>query len=223
MIDGDSDQENEEDDDVDDLDDDPILEHRSFRHPGGVNRIRMMRHPDVSIAATWSDTGRVLIWDMSDLVKALDVPGHKASTDLKPLHEVKHSTEGFAMDWSIRTPGRLLTGDCAHQILLTEKTQGGPWVTEKGGYQGHSGSVEDLQWSPSQDNVFASCSVDQTVKVWDTRQRKKCGMSLHAHDCDVNVISWNCKVNYLMASGADDGTFSIWDLRQTQRFVLWKC
>jgi len=37
------------------------------------------------------------------------------------------------------------------------------------GLQGHKKSVEDVQFSPSQDQVLASCSVDQTVKLWDLR------------------------------------------------------
>jgi ribosome assembly protein RRB1 len=65
------------------------------------------------------------------------------------------------------------------------------WITSGEAFRGHDESVEDLQWSPSEDNVFASCSVDKTIKVWDTRMKSKYGASVVGHDTDINVISWN--------------------------------
>lgn len=48
-----------------------------------------------------------------------------------------------------------------------------------------------LQWSPTEADVFASCSVDGTICIWDVRTEKKLCMSIKAHNADVNVISWN--------------------------------
>jgi ribosome assembly protein RRB1 len=80
--------------------------------------------------------------------------------------------------------------------------------------QGHKGSIEDLQWSPTQANVIASCSSDKTIKLWDLRATQMKPMrSWVAHDCDVNVISWNPEIKFLLASGDDKGEFRIWDLR----------
>jgi ribosome assembly protein RRB1 len=96
-------------------------------------------------------------------------------------------------------------------------TDGGAWQTAPQPFVGHQQSVEDLQWSPTEDTVFASCSADQTVKIWDTRAPKRPCLSLHAHQSDVNVISWNRIVSYLLASGSDEGVFSVWDLRSLQQ------
>lgn len=48
-----------------------------------------------------------------------------------------------------------------------------------------------LQWSPTEADVFASCSVDGTIAIWDIRKGKKPCISIKAHKDDVNVISWN--------------------------------
>lgn len=53
------------------------------------------------------------------------------------------------------------------------------------------------QWSPTEADVFASCSVDQTLRIWDARRKDGSVISIKSHDSDVNVISWN---RYLFVS-----------------------
>lgn len=48
-----------------------------------------------------------------------------------------------------------------------------------------------MQWSPTEADVFASCSVDGTLRIWDTRRREGSAISIKAHSADINVISWN--------------------------------
>lgn len=48
-----------------------------------------------------------------------------------------------------------------------------------------------VQWSPSDKDVFASCSVDGTIAIWDIRIGKSPATSIQAHKADVNVITWN--------------------------------
>ena len=122
------------------------------------------------------------------------------------------------MDWS--TPNdsasdvKLLTGDCASQIHLSTFTDSG-YVPSSAPFTSHTSSIEDLQWSPSEQTVFASCSADRSVRVWDTRARNRQAVVniLDAHSEDVNVINWNRNTEYLLASGGDDGMVKVWDLR----------
>ena len=108
---------------------------------------------------------------------------------------------------------RLLTGDCSKYIYLWNPTQGG-WDVDKVPFSAHNGSVEDIQWSPNEDNVFASCSVDKTIRIWDIRKKTQSALTVQAHNSDVNVISWNRIAGHALLSGADDGTIKAWDLRK---------
>lgn len=144
-----------------------------------------------------------------------------------------HGVEGFSMDFSRVHAGRLATGDvsggmfvwdplASAQVATLGTTAGGSgagvngvsWRVRPARYAGHSGSVEDLQWSPTEPEVLASCSVDRSVCVWDTRTPAKPAFRVVASAShDINVLSWNRKVPYLLLSGADDGEFCVWDLR----------
>lgn len=86
---------------------------------------------------------------------------------------------------------RLASGDCDKYIHVWDRHEGGSWVVNKAPCVGHEASVEDIAWSPNEPHVFVSGSVDQSVKVWDVRASQKMALSIHAHDCDVNVLTWN--------------------------------
>lgn len=228
----DSDSDND-DDDNDDLDENPIIEHRSIPHQGGVNRIRAQPLPAAAPlplpsqpyhVATWAETGKVHIWDIQPLVESLDVPG--TSFDKSRVHAPVFTinshgrTEGFAMDWASSGPSslRLLTGDIHSRIFLATSTPSG-FNPLSQPFTSHTSSVEDIQWSPSEPTVFASCSADRSVQIWDVRSkgRKSVAGIASAHESDVNVISWNRLTTYLLLSGGDEGGIKVWDLRNVKK------
>jgi ribosome assembly protein RRB1 len=258
--DGGSDDE-DDDDDEEEEELDPILEHYSFPHPtGGVNRIRVCPH-NSDIVGVWSDGGVVSLYDIGGALDLLDrsslMAGNKKKsgggvadgTAIMGQHVRKmrkepffvysgHSSEGYAIDWSRVTPGRLATADCDGNIHVWNATHpvnddivkkhdgkkmsssvSSPWCNSSFSvtptYSAHGDnidnpSVEDLQWSPTEATVLASAECGGYIRIYDIRCPGKSMISnkIHASGADVNVISWNRLVGNLLASGGDDGTSS---------------
>jgi len=207
------DSDSDEDSDEEEEYEDPILETSSFTTQG-VNRVKVMPQQNKNnLIAMWSDTGKVHVYDYNKYITAVD----NGSSSLLPKKEGSkystsvHKNEGFALDWSPTVMGRLLSGDCDKYIYETDFYTN---TTISQPYSSHTASVEDVQWSPVEKEVFASCSVDKTVKIWDSRATaRKAMITVKVHESDVNTLSWNKKVPYLLATGSDDCSFKIWDMR----------
>ncbi|CAH2091321.1 unnamed protein product [Euphydryas editha] len=223
----------EEDDDDDDDDEDeeskPQMTFSFIKHQGCVNRIRATNLKNSVLAASWSELGRVDVWNITQQLQAVDEPAllerynlDTVNNPVKPLYSFNgHQQEGFGIDWCPTEQGVLATGDCRRDIHIWKPNEGGTWTVDQRPLIGHTSSVEDIQWSPSERNVLASCSVDKTIRIWDTRAapQKACMLTVeNAHENDINVISWNDKDPYI-ASGGDDGFVHIWDLRKFPRNI----
>ena len=68
---------------------------------------------DKVLAATWADTGKVHIWDLSRPLNAVNdssIMSTYTRTQESPMALFTfagHQVEGFAMDWCPTVPGRL--------------------------------------------------------------------------------------------------------------------
>ncbi|XP_017128764.1 glutamate-rich WD repeat-containing protein 1 [Drosophila elegans] len=225
-------QEEEEDEELEDDQDDvadreelrkPQMTCALIKHQGCVNRVRARRLGNTVFAASWSELGRVNIWNLSQPLQAVEdsklLKQYEQQNEARPVFSFGgHQQEGFAVDWSPSAEGVLATGDCRRDIHVWSPLEDGTWKVDQRPLAGHSHSVEDLQWSPNERSVLASCSVDKTIRIWDCRAspQKACMLTCQdAHESDVNVISWNHSEPFI-ASGGDDGFLHIWDLRQFQ-------
>uniref|UniRef100_A0A7S4ALY1 Histone-binding protein RBBP4-like N-terminal domain-containing protein n=1 Tax=Pseudo-nitzschia australis TaxID=44445 RepID=A0A7S4ALY1_9STRA len=209
------------DEDDQDLDLDPILEHYSLPHYGGVNRLRAMPQ-NQNIVATWSDVGKINIYDIGELRDRFEVSEGRGRASSSKSNGTNgpfftydgHSTEGFAVDWSRTKKGALATGDNEGSIHLWSPHEDGSSYTVTPSYETPGVSIEDLQWSPSEETVFSVAESNGHVAIYDTRAPNRTMLRPNLHpNTDVNVLSWNKMVSNLLATGADDGTLCVWDLR----------
>ncbi|XP_042596607.1 glutamate-rich WD repeat-containing protein 1 [Cyprinus carpio] len=212
----------ESDDDEEDEEKKPELELAMMPHYGGINRVRVTQRGEQTFAALWSEKGQVEIFDLRPQLEAVHSSAAmsafiKQQKEATPLFSFSgHMSEGFAIDWSPKVPGRLVSGDCKKNIHVWEPQEGGTWKVDQRPFSSHSKSVEDLQWSHTEATVFASCSVDQSIRIWDIRAPPNSMLSANeAHSSDINVISWNRTEPFIL-SGGDDGLLKVWDLRQFQ-------
>ncbi|KAH8705295.1 WD40-repeat-containing domain protein [Talaromyces proteolyticus] len=216
----------ESDSDSDDDSSDPILESKTIPLGSTTNRIRAHQTPNSSgdltkppqtITATMLENSQVVIHDVTPYLTSFDVPGSIIPPSAsKPISTLRmHKSEGYALDWSPLQPlGKLLTGDNDGLIYVTTRTEGGGWVTDSRAFVGHTSSIEELQWSPNEKNVFASASSDGSVKVWDVRSKsRKPAVDVKISNTDINVMSWSNQTFHLLATGDDAGQWGVWDLR----------
>ena len=78
---------------------------------------------------------------------------------------------------------------------------------------GHEFVVYQGVWHPTHQDILASCSGDETCRVWDLRNGKEV-KSIKAHDNEILCLDFNKYENYV-ATGSTDSEIKVWDLRST--------
>ena len=225
----------EEDDEEEEDKINPFMKYEKIKVNGNINRVKSMKNS--SICALWNDSPSVDIIDCEELFNNIeyqeeirveeDIDINKKNKNKKQKKDIKYKkifkktlpqkAEGFAIDWNNINPFVLALGGYDKKVsIFKPKDENVSDIILYGDYLlGHTDSVEDIQWSPNEENVLASCGIDKSIRFWDIRENSKNPPKIikNAHNSDVNVISWNSIRNHLFASGGDDNTFKVWDLR----------
>lgn len=108
---GEEESSDEESDDEDN--EEPNMASAMVKHLGCVNRIRSCNIDNVTLAATWSELGRVNIWNLTKQMQLLDNPvelaayikNNKGNSVMPIFTFTGHQQEGFGIDWSKSQPG----------------------------------------------------------------------------------------------------------------------
>uniref|UniRef100_F1L0B5 Glutamate-rich WD repeat-containing protein 1 n=1 Tax=Ascaris suum TaxID=6253 RepID=F1L0B5_ASCSU len=205
----------------------PRLHAAIIPHHGGINRLRVATLGDSRVCAVWNELAKVQLWNLNGALKEVSgMEGASRSVKLRerPLFSfVGHRAEGYALAWSPIRLGSLASGDNNRNMHVWSMGEGGQWAVDQRPLTGHTGAIEDIAWSPTEESLLASCAGDGSVKLWDTRSAPAdaCVCTVpDAHESDVNVLSWN-KQEPLLVTGGDDATLRVWTLKTIQvRVVL---
>lgn len=185
-------------------------------------------HPDGSRFATGGqgeDAGKIIIWNMGPVREENE---EKDECVPKVLCQMdNHLACVNCVRWS--RDGRFLaSGGDDKLIMIWQTSRYGVGSTVFGSdckvieswrpvhtLRGHTGDVLDLAWSPS-DVWFATCSIDNTVIVWNAEQFPEQVAVLKGHTGLVKGITWDPVGKYL-ATQSDDKTLRIWRTRDWQQ------
>ncbi|KAH7958413.1 hypothetical protein HPB49_001382 [Dermacentor silvarum] len=187
-------------------------------------------HPDGSRFATGgqgSDCGQICVWNMAPVAREEEelsdsVPKLLCQMDnhLACVNCVRWSSDGrhlasggddkVIMIWMIGRYGMSSSG----MFGGGGKTNVEHWKCVST-LRGHSGDVLDLAWSPF-DSWLASCSVDNTVVIWNAKRWQEILAVLKGHTGLVKGVSWDPVGKYI-ASQSDDKSLRVWRTHDWQQ------
>ncbi|KAL8271949.1 hypothetical protein Esti_004073 [Eimeria stiedai] len=91
--------------------------------------------------------------------------------------------------------------------------------------KGHTGSIQDLAFSPFYESILASGSEDMTIRIWDVPSDPPPGHELKdpvailsGSSKKVIATEWNPVADFVLASGCFDGTVALWNVDSASLF-----
>ncbi|XP_037536113.1 protein HIRA [Nematolebias whitei] len=180
-------------------------------------------HPDGTKFATGGqgeDSGKVMIWNMAPVLREEDeknenIPKMLCQMDnhLACVNCVRWSNNGLylasggddklVMVWKrAALIGPSTVFGSSNKLANVEQWR---CVTV---LRNHTGDVMDVAWSPH-DVWLASCSVDNTIVIWNARKFPEMVTCLRGHTGLVKGLTWDPVGKYI-ASQADDHSLKVW-------------
>ncbi|XP_020852063.1 protein HIRA isoform X1 [Phascolarctos cinereus] len=180
-------------------------------------------HPDGTKFATGGqgqDSGKVVIWNMAPVLKEEDEKNENIPKMLCQMDN--HLACVNCVRWS--NSGMYLASGGDDKLIMVWKraTYIGPSTVFGSSsklanveqwrcvsiLRSHSGDVMDVAWSPH-DAWLASCSVDNTVVIWNAVKFPEILATLRGHSGLVKGLTWDPVGKYI-ASQADDRSLKVW-------------
>nr|GEU72260.1 WD-40 repeat-containing protein MSI4-like [Tanacetum cinerariifolium] len=112
----------------------------------------------------------------------------------------------YVVLWSIHDHiSTLAGGESANPAGSIVKTADSASLGPRGIFQGHTDTVEDVQFCPTSTQEFCSVGDDSCLILWDARVGTDPITKVEkAHNADVHCVDWNPKdENYILTGSAD--------------------
>ncbi|XP_069071427.1 protein HIRA isoform X4 [Pleurodeles waltl] len=180
-------------------------------------------HPDGTKFATGGqgqDSGKVVIWNMPPILKEDDEKNESVPKMLCQMDN--HLACVNCVRWSNSGVYLASGGDDKLIMLWKRAAYIGPSTVFGSSnklanveqwrcvsiLRSHTGDVMDVAWSPH-DAWLASCSVDNTVVIWNALKFPEIIATLQGHSGLVKGLTWDPVGKYI-ASQADDRSLKVW-------------
>ncbi|MEE6479714.1 hypothetical protein FKM82_012347 [Ascaphus truei] len=110
-----------------------------------------------------------------------------------------HSAKVHSVAWSC-DGRRLASGsfDKTASVFVLEKDR----LVKENNYRGHSDSVDQLCWHPSNPDLFVTASGDKTIRIWDVRTAK-CTATVKTKGENINIC-WSPDGQTIAVGNKDD-------------------
>ncbi|XP_061672220.1 protein HIRA isoform X3 [Syngnathoides biaculeatus] len=180
-------------------------------------------HPDGTKFATGGqgeDSGKVMIWNMAPVLREEDEKNDNIPKMLCQMDN--HLACVNCVRWS--NNGLYLASGGDDKLVMVWKRAAfiGPSTVFGSSsklanveqwrcvtiLRNHTGDVMDVSWSPH-DVWLASCSVDNTIVIWNARKFPEMVTCLRGHTGLVKGLTWDPVGKYI-ASQADDHSLKVW-------------
>ncbi|XP_065828482.1 protein HIRA-like isoform X2 [Oscarella lobularis] len=171
-------------------------------------------HPDGTRFATGGqgdDSGQIVVWNMAPVRSESDEKNEKVPKILCTM--TNHLGCVNCVRWS-HEGGMLASGADDGLVMIWEhrasQLQFGSAEVWSCSYilKRHEKDVLDLAWSPD-DSKLATCSIDNTIRIWDAQNLPDLLATVIGHDGHVKGVTWDPVGKYL-ASQSVDKTVKIW-------------
>ncbi|RCK67401.1 Chromatin assembly factor 1 subunit p50 [Candida viswanathii] len=189
---------------------------QKINHLGDVNRARYMPQKP-NIIASANNLGDLVIYERTRHKSFRntmldDTEMSEVQMKLSNKH-IQSTADIFAIDWNQNEEGLLLSGDMNGIINLYDLTKYEAQTLHESKYwENNAIGINDIEWLPTHDSLFAAADDAGNIKVYDIRAGNAIVYNKNIGN-NVNSIALNPGYSTGLASGDNLGVIKTWDLR----------